>query len=235
MEPILLKSKEKPTLLFQIKMNTLAKTFSFEDSTVRTSGTFEKPLFCVKDVCAMLGVKKHRNKVSLLDEDEKLCVETLDAQNRTRPTTFCTEPGLYRIIFSMQKNPKTEPIKRWVFHEVLPSIRKTGEYKLKRELAEVSTLLEQTQNSLATIQQEKNQTQQNFDKVADRHAWTRILAIRNIESGSFLKQSMRHRRMCRLVARLVIHRAVQWIRGKPYFVSEEAIHEYMDVILNWRL
>jgi prophage antirepressor-like protein len=216
-------------------MNTLTKTFNFEDSVVRTAGTFEKPLFCVKDVCAMLGVKNHLNKVSLLDEDEKLSIQSLDAQNRTRPTTFCTEPGLYRIIFSCQRNPKTEPIKRWVFHEVLPSIRKTGEYKLKQDLAEVSELLEQTQNILARIQSEKNQADQNFDMVADRHAWTRILAIRNIESGSFLKSSARHKRMCRLVARLKIDKVVKWKNKKPYFVSEAAIQEYMDVIQNWRL
>ena len=216
-------------------MNTLTKTFNFEDSVVRTAGTFEKPLFCVKDVCAMLGVKNSRDKVRLLDEDEKDDVETFDAIGRSQKTTFCTEPGLYRIIFSCQRNPKTEPIKRWVFHEVLPSIRKTGEYKLKQDLAEVSGLLEQTQNTLARIQSEKNQADQNFDMVADRHAWTRILAIRNIESGSFLKSSARHKRMCRLVARLEIHRAVKWTNGKPYFVSEAAILEYMDVIQNWRL
>ena len=216
-------------------MNTLSKTFNFEDSVVRTAGTFEKPLFCVKDVCAMLGVKNSRDKVRLLDEDEKDGVETFDAIGRSQKTTFCTEPGLYRIIFSCQRNPKTEPIKRWVFHEVLPSIRKTGEFKLKQDLAEVSGLLEQTQNTLARIQHEKHQVDQNFDMVADRHAWTRILAIRNIESGSFLKSSARHKRMCRLVARLKIHRAVKWKNGKPYFVSEAAILEYMDVIQNWRL
>ena len=92
------KLKESPTLVFQIKMNSLAKTFNFEDSTVRTSGTFEKPLFCVKDVCAMLGVKNPRNKVSLLDEDEKLCVDSLDAQNRTRPTV------VYQTKMNTQEN-----------------------------------------------------------------------------------------------------------------------------------
>ena len=216
-------------------MNSLTKTFNFEDSTVRTSGTFDNPLFCVKDVCAMLGVKNHRDKIRLLPQDERDDVATIDAIGRAQKTAFCTEPGLYRIIFSCKNNPKTEPIKRWVFHEVLPSIRKTGEYKLKRDLAEVSQLLEVTQNSLARIQQEKTQANENFDQVADRHAWTRILAIRDIEGGSFDKRSPRHRRMCKLVARLKIHRAVSWIRGKPYFVSEEAIQEYMDVIQNWRL
>ena len=42
---------------------------------------------------------------------------------------FCTEAGLYRIIFSVQKNnPVAGKFQHWVFHEVLPSIRKTGQY-----------------------------------------------------------------------------------------------------------
>ena len=216
-------------------MNSLAKTFNFENSVVRTSGTFENPLFCVKDVCALVGVKNHRNKIALLDEDEKDEVHAMDAIGRMQPTAFCTEPGLYRIIFSCKNNPKTEPIKRWVFHEVLPSIRKNGEYKLKRDLAEVSQLLEDTQNSLARIQQEKTQADANFDKDADRNAWTRIMDVRGIEGGSFDRRSPRFRRMSKLVARLKILGAVQWTRGKPYFVSEAAIQDVMPVIQGWRV
>ena len=121
-------------------MNTLSKTFNFEDSVVRTSGTFENPMFCVKDVCAMLGVKNHMNKISLLDQDERDEMHMLDAIGRYQKTTFCTEAGLYRIIFSVRRNPKTEPIKRWVFHEVLPSIRKTGRYENEELMRQVAIL-----------------------------------------------------------------------------------------------
>ena len=110
-------------------MNTsLAKTFNYADGAIRTAGTTEEPLFCVKDICAMMGVKNHRDKVRILDTDEKDSVETFDAIGRAQKTTFCTEPGLYRIIFSVQKNDKTRAFKRWVFHDVLPSIRRTGSY-----------------------------------------------------------------------------------------------------------
>jgi prophage antirepressor-like protein len=213
----------------------LTKTFDFENSKIRTSGTFEDPLFCVQDVCALLGVKYASKKITLLDADERDDRPIRDTIGRSQITAFCTEPGLYRIIFSCRNNPKTEPIKRWVFHEVLPSIRKTGEYKLKRDLAEVTKLLEDTQETLGRIQQEKNESDQNFDKVSTRHAWTRILEIRGIESGSFKKRSLRYKRMCKLVSRLKIHRAIQWVHEKPYFISEEAIQECMDVIQNWQL
>ena len=67
----------------------LEKTFDFNGSNVRTTGTFEDPHFCIKDVCAVLGLQGHRDKTALLDADEILCVESLDAQNRTRPKNFC--------------------------------------------------------------------------------------------------------------------------------------------------
>ena len=135
-------------------MNTLAATFNFQDSLIRTAGTIDDPMFCVKDVCSVLGVKNHLNKVAQLDEDEKLSIQTLDAQNRTRPTTFCTEPGLYNIIFSVQKNSKTEAFKRWVFHDVLPSIRKTGKYLTDKLIKENKALKEEVDRRLFLVQKD---------------------------------------------------------------------------------
>ena len=111
----------------------VAKTFTFEDSSIRTSGSAETPLFCVKDVCAVLGIKNNRNKINALDADEKDIVQTLDSVGRSLKTVFCTEAGLYKIIFSTQKNPKTTAFKRWVCHEVLPSIRRTGSYAVPKQ------------------------------------------------------------------------------------------------------
>ena len=60
-------------------MNTsLAKTFNYADGAIRTAGTTEEPLFCVKDICALLGVKNHKHKISLLDTDEKQLEHALD-------------------------------------------------------------------------------------------------------------------------------------------------------------
>ncbi len=118
-------------------MNSLTETFNYENQVVRTAGTPDQPLFCVQDICSVLGVKNHRNKVALLDSDEKDAVQSMDAIGRRQNQMFCTEPGLYRIIFSVQKNEITEPFKRWVFHEVLPSIRKTGKYQADAAVRQV--------------------------------------------------------------------------------------------------
>ena len=216
-------------------MNTLAKTIEHANGVIRTAGTKEAPLFCVKDVCHVLGVKNHRDKVRVLDIDEKHAVETFDAIGRSQKTSFCTEPGFYRIIFSVQKNDKTRAFKRWVFHEVLPSIRKTGEYKLQTELQESQEQLANTQVELARVTEQEEKAQDTVAQLTDMHCWTRIMALRGIESGSFTRTSQRFSRMCRLVKHLVRRRKAEWISGKPYFVSEAALLESQDTILGWRL
>ena len=115
-------------------MNTsLAKTFTFEDTNVRTSGTAENPLFCVKDVCDVLGIKTHRKKIQLLEADEKDVVPFRDSIGRKQNIVFCNESGLYSIIMSCHRNPRTQAFQRWVCREVLPSIRRTGSYSLPKQ------------------------------------------------------------------------------------------------------
>ena len=63
-----------------------------------------------------------------------------------RSLIFINEPGLYRLIFQSRK-PEAEKFKRWIFHEVLPSIRKTGSCNLnqpkKISFDEATPLLEE--------------------------------------------------------------------------------------------
>ena len=138
--------------------DTMAMTRQFGDFSVRMKGTPEDPMFCVKDVCGCLGIRNHHDKIRLLKDDEKLSVKIHHAgpdgqklgskistpgpdaeklgpikraPGQSRTMVFCTEAGLYRIIFSLQKNnPVADRFQHWVFHEVLPSIRKTGSYSV---------------------------------------------------------------------------------------------------------
>ncbi len=119
-------------------MNTLTTTFTYENQNIRTAGTPDHPLFCIQDVCTVLDIKNSANKTALLDADEKDTIETLDSIGRRRNKPFCTEPGLYKIIFSMQDKPQTKPFKHWVCHEVLPSIRKTGQYQVQQNIMQLT-------------------------------------------------------------------------------------------------
>ena len=102
--------------------------------SVRTIGTPEEPWFCATDVCKALGYANGR-KATADHVDEG------DVTKRDTPTTnqfgsevviqmtYVNESGLYALIFG-SKLPSAKTFKKWVTSEILPSIRKTGQYNL---------------------------------------------------------------------------------------------------------
>ena len=63
----------------------------------------------------------------------------------TRDATFLNEPGFYRVVARSQ-SAVAEPFKCWVFYEVLPSLRKTGQYKMQEEAKRMGFSFEYTAN-----------------------------------------------------------------------------------------
>lgn len=110
-------------------MNELQRVFEYEGSQVRTAVIDGQTWFVAKDVCDTLEIKKYRDSVARLDEDERepVLVDTLGGKQEM---IAVNESGLYTLIMKSRK-PEAKAFKRWVTHEVLPSIRKTGEYKAK--------------------------------------------------------------------------------------------------------
>ena len=99
--------------------------FNFESKNVRIVVDQDgEPWFVAADVCAALTVKTEQTR--RLDEDEKglRIVQTLGGDQEM---TVINESGLYSLILTSRK-PEAKRFKRWVTHEVLPSIRKTGSY-----------------------------------------------------------------------------------------------------------
>lgn len=105
--------------------------FAFGDNLVRVHRDENgEPWWVAKDVCIILGLDNNRQAVSNLDDDEKITVSISDGNPRAgqpHQLTFVNEPGLYSLVFRSRK-PEAREFKRWVTHEVLPSIRKTGQY-----------------------------------------------------------------------------------------------------------
>ena len=101
--------------------------FNFESSNVRVCvGLNGEPLFVAADVCQALTIENHRNVLARLDDDEK-GVHSMDTLGGRQELAVINESGLYSLILSSRK-PEAKRFKRWVTHEVLPSIRKTGGY-----------------------------------------------------------------------------------------------------------
>lgn len=87
-----------------------------------------EPWFVAKDVCECLAISKHRDAISRLDTDERgsLKVDTLGGKQEMATVN---EYGLYSLVLSSRK-PEAKEFKRWITHEVLPSLRKYGTYSM---------------------------------------------------------------------------------------------------------
>lgn len=108
----------------------LLRVFDYRDGRqVRTIIRNGEPWFVAKDVCEILEIANYRDALSRLDEDEKGVVTT-DTPGGRQQVSVVNEPGLYRLIFTSRKE-EAERFKRWLAHEVIPSIRKTGAYVAK--------------------------------------------------------------------------------------------------------
>ena len=81
-----------------------------------------------QDVAKILGIENARQNLAKFPDDEKGVCSTYTNRG-PRETLTVNEPGLYRLIFQSRK-PEAEDMKRWVFHDVLPTLRRFGSYSM---------------------------------------------------------------------------------------------------------
>lgn len=109
-------------------MNELQIFKNEEFGSIRTREENGKVLFCGKDVAEALGYKDTVNALKAhCKEDGVAFYHLTDDLGRMRQTKFISEGNVYRLI-THSKLPTAEKFERWVFDEILPSIRKTGGY-----------------------------------------------------------------------------------------------------------
>ena len=96
---------------------------------IRTTLIENEPWFVAVDVCRALEIGNSSQAISRLDADEKMITLISNEGNkRGNPNmTVVNEPGLYTLILSSRK-PEAKTFKRWITHDVIPMIRKTGCY-----------------------------------------------------------------------------------------------------------
>lgn len=86
----------------------------------------DEPWFIGRDACAVLAIAKPETSLALLDEDEK-DTHTVGTPGGPQAVTVINESGLYSLILRSRR-PEAKAFKRWITHDVLPAIRKTGQY-----------------------------------------------------------------------------------------------------------
>ncbi len=105
------------------------QAFYYDGHIVRTVEINGEICWVAKDICDVLELGQVSRATSRLDEDEVTKSNVTDSSGRKQEILVVYESGLYSLILRSNK-PEAKKFKRWITHEVLPSIRKTGKYEL---------------------------------------------------------------------------------------------------------
>lgn len=192
-------------------MNELQVFNNQEFGSVRTLTLNDEPWFVGKDVAKILGYVDTNKAIAMhVDEDDKLNDKTALSLGQ-RGGWFINESGLYSLILS-SKLPSAKKFKRWVTSEVLPALRKSGQYQVKelsgQELMAKALIEAQSVLAAKDKQIEEMKPKALFaDAVATSH--TSILVG---ELAKILKQNGIDMGQKRLFA---------WLREKGYLIKRQ--------------
>ena len=128
----------------------------FGDIRVLT-GADGSPWFMAKDVCLALGFERPTDAVKYLDEDEK-GVTINHTPGGPQEMLIISEPGLYSLILRSRK-PEAKAFKRWVTHDILPSIRKHGIYATPHTVESLISDPDMIIQLATTLKQERQERQ----------------------------------------------------------------------------
>ena len=138
------------------------QVFKYENNEVRTVEQGGAVWWVLADVCRVLGLVNPSKVASRLDADEKMTLTLGEGHSGrhggAQKMNIISESGLYKVILRSDK-PEAKKFTRWVTHEVLPSIRKTGGYgnqaammgRLAEQMAQAATAMVQVASTMTTV------------------------------------------------------------------------------------
>lgn len=149
-------------------MHNELNVFKFHDSDVRTFLIDNEVYFVGKDVAETLGYKDTKNalKQHVYDED-KMGWQITTPSRGIQTVTVINESGVYALVFG-SKLPRAKEFKHWVTSDVLPSIRKTGGYKMPSTPEEmIDLLLQNSSNANKRIDKVEEQSKKNEERITN--------------------------------------------------------------------
>lgn len=116
-------------------MNNELQVFQYcQTMDVRMVMRGDEPWWVASDVCKVLDVD--RTQIRRLDDDEKgVC--SIPTPGGVQEMSVINESGLFALVLGSRK-PEAKAFKRWVTHEVLPSIRRTGRYEMETRMCPIT-------------------------------------------------------------------------------------------------
>ncbi len=121
---------QNSVLTKKLKGKEMRHIFNYNQTKIRTTIINNQPWFCLADCAAALGIKNATTSVKMSDKGVGE-THTLTKGGRQK-IKIINEPNLYRLIFRSNK-PEAQKFANWVYEEVLPQIRQTGEFKAKQQ------------------------------------------------------------------------------------------------------
>lgn len=129
-------------------MNELMLNFEFGENPVRTiAKSVDEIWFIGKDVAIALGHTNPERAIRKFVDDEDKGVTVLVTPGGQQEVMIINEPGVYSLVFASQTE-NAKQFKRWVTHDVLPSIRKKGYFSLMPDEQLAALLDEQINRSV---------------------------------------------------------------------------------------
>ena len=180
---------------------------------VRVVDVDGEPWFVARDVCECLELGNPRTSIALLAEDEK-GVHTMDTPGGQQEMSIVSEAGLYSLILRSRK-PEAKAFKRWITHEVLPSIRKTGQYG-GYALPRVPQSFPDALRMIADIEEEKQLALEQ----RDYYKRTKAEIGSRREATAMATASTATRRANRLEDSLGIGKTYKQVKAIPWLLEE---------------
>jgi prophage antirepressor-like protein len=141
----------------------LQKVFDYQGAKVRTVEKDGEVWFVAHDICGVLDLAHVGMTMQRIDEDEK-GVSSIYTPGGPQEMSVVNESGLYSLVLVSRK-PEAKTFKRWITHEVLPAIRKTGAYAVGQKQLGVEDLIILQAQSVKELKVKVNHLEQRLDNL----------------------------------------------------------------------
>ena len=192
--------------------------FKFKEAQVRVVVQNGEPWFVAKDICDTLGLSNNRMSLERIDNDEK-GVSLIDTLGGTQELQTVNEYGLYSLVLGSRK-PEAKEFKRWITHEVIPSIRKHGAYMTPKKLAE-SLLNPDTMIQLLTTLKDEQEKNKELSVILEEQK-PKVIFANSVESS---KTTILVGELAKILKQNGVsigqNRLFAWLRDNGYLISRK--------------
>lgn len=199
-------------------MNELKIFENNQFGKVRVQVINNEPWFVAKDVCDALDIKNSRQALTRLEEDEKADV-ILNDGSQNRNMSIVNEYGLYNLVLASRKR-EAKQFKRWITHEVIPTIRKHGAYLTEDKIEEVLLNPDTIIKLAMDLKEEKKKRLQLQETIEENKP--KVLFANSVETS---KTSILVGELAKIMKQngheIGQNRLFEWLRNNNYLISRK--------------